>query len=369
MTAVAGIFFADDNIVFGGADLHRSKDWPGYRFSNIYIARERIGRKASDKSPHAGVGRALLGIKQYYEDEGRDFSEIKAISTASLGPHVAKIVGQEGHGIHLSGLRVKEWDNFDIVASVQSWRSEIMQGTKTPRLHEIPVHAYIDSEAMALGEYYRMIKTGEISTHSSGFPQDTLVLLLADTGINGAVIKRNSVFRGETHNELGHMRVNLHRDDILRCDGSPIPKDVKRGRRLSYLASLEALERRWGLSAKEYVKGKLKNGEKLDGDFIKYLGYYFGQAIANIALFYSPTKVKLVGRVFDHPDILKRIRHYYRKSAKWEGRNILYPGYPAQQDSDSFIQIQHHRDIGILGCLCGAAKACINDSTGVIHAR
>lgn len=331
MAIVAGIFFADDYVTYGVASCSDESTFPAFHFTDIAIS-----RSSSLDTPYQDTQTAMDAIRDYLSQIGLGLSDLKSVATASLGPHSAKQVGELGHGIHSTGLRREAWDGFDLVTEIKGYFPNELQ-------NQINVFSYIDAEAIALGEYFLRFRPTEESS-SNPIPQATIAVLLADEGVGGAVIKRKDIFRGDMHTELGHMRINVHKKD------NNVERESRIGRRLTHLASLSAIERRWRLTYEDYL-----NLPETD-PYLKFLGYYYGQATANITMFYTPTVIRLIGRMFDHPNLISQIRKYYREFSSWPDSELLYPGYPVQQIPEKYITVSDVKDAGIIGCFCGAMK-------------
>ncbi|MEN8796860.1 MAG: ROK family protein [Akkermansiaceae bacterium] len=146
------------------------------------------------------------------------------------------------------------------------------------------------------------------------------------TGIGGAVMIDGQLIHGMGHTEMGHMRVRRHDDDSYE-GGCPFHQDCLEG-----LASGPALEKRWGISAKDLP---------VDHPAWEIEADYLAQACLNVLTIAPPQKIILGGGVMHQKHLfplvnerLKKHLHHYLKIPD----DFIVP--PALGD-----------DAGLLGCV------------------
>ena len=137
---------------------------------------------------------------------------------------------------------------------------------------------------------------------------DSCLYITVGTGIGGGLIIHGQPVHGLTHPEIGHIRVNP-------LPGDPMPEGIcpYHGCCLEGMASGPAIERRWGISARElpeeHAAWDLESG-------------YLAQLCAMAMLAFSPEKIILGGGVMQQKFLLPRIR---AKTVELLGGYISHP--------------------------------------------
>lgn len=152
------------------------------------------------------------------------------------------------------------------------------------------------------------------------------------TGIGGGLLINGELIHGAGHPEMGHMRVNRHRDDDYggKC---PFHQDCLEG-----LASGPALGERWQRPAEELSP---------QHEAWEIEAFYLAQACANVLMISPPERIILGGGVMHQAHLFPLVR------AQLHG---LLNGYVAQDelsgDLSSFVVPPAlGDDAGLLGCV------------------
>ncbi|MBB36357.1 MAG: hypothetical protein CME88_09875 [Hirschia sp.] len=345
---LAGIFFADDYVIWGTAKaLDRAVGFPDMAlecfpdFVNLTSPREphsRARRFEASSAPLADLGTALDQMSKEI-----DLQNIGAITTASIGPFEDGKSGLVEGGRIIKGARREGWDQgIDLYGAV---KSEFER-----RIGSVPtIRCLGDTEAHVLGEHYLFRRSNSAlaqnKRNAKQMGRDTVAYLMLDEGVGGAVFQRGLFVRGEASLELGHMPV-YHRDNRLK----PAPCFSHKYSCLEGTIGLPNLRTSWGMDSDEIAKLEYEH------DLVQSIAFYIGQAVFQLSVFYAPTVILLGGRVMDHPDLLEMVQVCYEliasNSFDEEERVSLFPNYAAQYDTDEYIKRSTMPDTGVLGCLC-----------------
>ncbi len=149
---------------------------------------------------------------------------------------------------------------------------------------DIPIYFTTDVNASAYGE---MKNTGI----------KNLVYLTIGTGIGGGAIQNGYFIGGIGHSEMGHQRINRHRDDLTFEGICPFHGDCLEG-----VAAGPSLEARTGIL-----------GEKISSDdpIWDILSYYIAQAAINATLTLAPECIILGGGVMEKPNMISLIQKQF----------------------------------------------------------
>lgn len=148
----------------------------------------------------------------------------------------------------------------------------------------VPVGIDTDVNGAALAE----LKLG------AGVGLKSLVYYTIGTGIGGGGIADGQLIHGLVHPEMGHMILRAHPDDPAPHGFCPYHDGCLEG-----MANGPAIEKRWGISAKE-----------LPDDHIGWVieAEYLAQMCANTIVMLSPQKIVLGGGVMHRTHLFPMIR-------------------------------------------------------------
>ena len=196
-------------------------------------------------------------------------NRVSAIGLGSFGP-IDLNLSSKTYGYITSTPKVG-WKNINLVGQLKE-------------ALDIPIYFTTDVNASAYGE---MKNTGI----------KNLVYLTIGTGIGGGAIQDGYFIGGIGHSEMGHQRINRHRDD-LTCEGiCPFHGDCLEG-----VAAGPSLEARTGIL-----------GEKIPSDdpIWDILSYYIAQAAINATLTLAPECIILGGGVMEKPNMISLIQKQF----------------------------------------------------------
>ena len=168
---------------------------------------------------------------------------------------------------------------------------------------------------------------------------ESCLYVTVGTGIGGGLIIHGKPVHGLTHPEIGHIRVNPLPDD-------PMPEGIcpYHGCCLEGMASGPALEKRWGVPARELPE---------DHPAWKLESAYLAQLCAIALNAFSPEKIILGGGVMQQKFLFPEIR---RKTAELLGGYIVHPAVDAGL-ADLITEPGLGTDSGILGAWLLAKQA------------
>lgn len=163
------------------------------------------------------------------------------------------------------------------------WRGTDLAGPFQKRFG-CPVTIDTDVNAVALAE----------SLWGAGQGKQSVLYFTVGTGIGGGAVIGDRILRGQSHPEMGHMRVPRHRDDMDFAGVCPFHGDCLEG-----LASGPAILARWGHSLSELP-------ETHPGHDI--IASYLAQASVTIQAIFEPGAIIFGGGVMNTPDLINRVR-------------------------------------------------------------
>ena len=196
-------------------------------------------------------------------------NRVSAIGLGSFGP-IDLNLSSETYGYITSTPKVG-WKNINLVGQLKE-------------ALDIPIYITTDVNASAYGE---MKNTGI----------KNLVYLTIGTGIGGGAIQDGYFIGGIGHSEMGHQRINRHRDDLTFEGSCPFHGDCLEG-----VAAGPSLEARTGIL-----------GEKIPSDdpIWDILSYYIAQAAINATLALAPECIILGGGVMEKPNMISLIQKQF----------------------------------------------------------
>lgn len=196
-------------------------------------------------------------------------NRVSAIGLGSFGP-IDLNLSSKTYGYITSTPKVG-WKNINLVGQLKE-------------ALDIPIYFTTDVNASAYGE---MKNTGI----------KNLVYLTIGTGIGGGAIQDGYFIGGIGHSEMGHQRINRHRDDLTFEGSCPFHGDCLEG-----VAAGPSLEARTGIL-----------GEKISSDdpIWDILSYYIAQAAINATLTLAPECIILGGGVMEKPNMISLIQKQF----------------------------------------------------------
>ena len=196
-------------------------------------------------------------------------NRVSAIGLGSFGP-IDLNPSSKTYGYITSTPKVG-WKNINLVGQLKE-------------ALDIPIYFTTDVNASAYGE---MKNTGI----------KNLVYLTIGTGIGGGAIQDGYFIGGIGHSEMGHQRINRHRDDLTFEGICPFHGDCLEG-----VAAGPSLEARTGIL-----------GEKIPSDdpIWDILSYYIAQAAINATLTLAPECIILGGGVMEKSNMISLIQKHF----------------------------------------------------------
>ncbi|MFR4203164.1 MAG: fructokinase ScrK [Lactococcus lactis] len=196
-------------------------------------------------------------------------NRVSAIGLGSFGP-IDLNLSSKTYGYITSTPKVG-WKNINLVGQLKE-------------ALDIPIYFTTDVNASAYGE---MKNTGI----------KNLVYLTIGTGIGGGAIQDGYFIGGIGHSEMGHQRINRHRDDLTFEGICPFHGDCLEG-----VAAGPSLEARTGIL-----------GEKIPSDdpIWDILSYYIAQAAINATLTLAPECIILGGGVMEKSNMISLIQKHF----------------------------------------------------------
>lgn len=216
-------------------------------------------------TPEETMGRVV----EYFRGAVGRHGPLGAIGVGCFGP-VELDRGSRTYG-QVTGTPKSGWSGADVVGPIA-------------RGLGLPVVFDTDVNAAAVGEWRWGASRG----------LGTTLYLTVGTGIGGGAVVFSEPLHGLVHPEMGHMRV------IREPERDPYPGRCPfHGDCLEGLASGPAIEERWGQSAETLPPDH--PAWELEAD-------YLGQALANLVLVLSPSRIVLGGGVMEQDHLLPRVR-------------------------------------------------------------
>lgn len=186
----------------------------------------------------------------------------------------------------------------------------------------IPIGFDTDVDAACVGELI----------HGAGKGLNNVIYGTIGTGIGFGVYLEGKLIHGMMHTEAGHILLNKHPSDLDYIGPCPYHDNC-----FETLASGPSIEKRWGKKA-EYL---------FDLDEVwKLEAYYIGQALCDLIMCYSPSKIILGGGVMHNEKLFKLVRQETLKNLNGyiKRKEIL-------EDIDNYIVPPVLKDnAGIIGC-------------------
>lgn len=163
------------------------------------------------------------------------------------------------------------------------WRNYPLR-TEFLKALNVPVGIDTDVNAAALGE----------AQFGAGKGCDTVVYYTIGTGVGGGVLAEGRLHHGMIHPEMGHMVMRPHKDDPAPDGFCPYHKGCLEG-----MASGPAIEKRWGVSARELPEDHAAWDVEAE---------YLAQMCVNTIVMFSPGRIILGGGVMHQQQLFPKIR-------------------------------------------------------------
>ena len=162
----------------------------------------------------------------------------------------------------------------------------------------------------------------------------SLLYVTVGTGVGGGFVADGALLRGESHPEMGHVRLPRHPDDTAFAGTCPFHCDCLEG-----LVAGPAIAMRWGASLSELGA---------DHPAHQIIAWYLGQAIATWQAVLQPGRIVLGGGVMATPGLIEAVR----QTAAVAGR-----GYFAGDPREIVVSPGLGGDSGLLGAFAVARMA------------
>ncbi|MGN0801455.1 MAG: ROK family protein [Candidatus Faecivicinus sp.] len=204
------------------------------------------------------------GLIEYFQDKG-----IEALGIGSFGP------------LSLD----RNAPDFGAITTTPklAWRNYPLRKAFADAL-KVPVGIDTDVNAAALGE----------ATYGAGKGLDSLVYYTIGTGVGGGALVDGSLVHGLVHPEMGHMLLRPDPRDPTPHGFCPYHDGCLEG-----MANGPAIEKRWGISAKELPEDHV--AWEIEAE-------YLAQMCVNTIVTLSPKKIVLGGGVMHQLHLFPRIR-------------------------------------------------------------
>jgi fructokinase len=195
--------------------------------------------------------------------------DLAAVGIGSFGP--VNLDRASPHYGYITSTPKRGWQNTDVAGAFHAALN-------------IPVGFDTDVNAAALGE----------SRWGAARDVVSCLYLTIGTGVGGGAILDGRLLHGLMHPEMGHIRIphDLQRDPFPGA--CPFHGDCLEG-----LASGPAIQKRWGIPAKELLS---------DHPAWQLEARYLALAVANFVFTVSPARVILGGGVMDQVQLFAMIR-------------------------------------------------------------
>jgi fructokinase len=218
------------------------------------------------RTPDVTLDEAIAWLKAASAAHG----PLSAIGIASFGPlELDRAASNWGH---ITTTTKPHWSNTNFAQ-------------RFAREFGVPVGFDTDVNGAALAE----------ARWGAGQGQRINVYVTIGTGIGGGVIVGGVPLRGLSHPEMGHIRLQRHRDDLEFAGICPFHGDCLEG-----LASGPAIKARWGDSL-----------SKLPADHPGHdiIASYLAQLVVTLQAILEPGKIILGGGVMATPGLIERVRN------------------------------------------------------------
>ncbi len=215
----------------------------------------------------------LAAVNAYFTGQMAGGTAIEAVGIACFGP--VDLSPGSNHWGHVTATPKAGWQNIDVAGPIA-------------RATVLPVAFDTDVNGAALAE----------ARWGAGQGADPVIYVTVGTGIGGGAVVNGRPVHGLVHTEMGHIRVQRHRDDAFpgRC---PWHGDCLEG-----LACGPALIDRWGDDVADLPPDHPAWAMQAD---------YLGQLCATLILICSPQRLILGGGVMAQTHLYDAVRSRTRE--------------------------------------------------------
>lgn len=168
----------------------------------------------------------------------------------------------------------------------------------------------------------------------AGLPEGSLLYVTVGTGVGGGFVAGGRLLRGNSHPEMGHIRLPRHPADRDFAGTCSFHGDCLEG-----LVAGPAIEARWGASLSELGA---------DDPAHAIVAWYLGQAVVTWQAMLQPARIVLGGGVMGAPGLLGAVR---------EAAATAGGGYFAGDPREIVVAPGLGGDSGLLGALAVAYQA------------
>lgn len=224
----------------------------------------------------------------------------------------------------------RESDAFGSITSTPKpgWKNYPLRKAFAEALN-VPIGIDTDVNAAALGE----------ATYGAGKGLDSLVYYTIGTGVGGGVLADGQLIHGLLHPEMGHMLLRPDQNDPAPRGFCPYHDGCLEG-----LASGPAIEKRWGVSAKELPENHF--AWQLEAE-------YLAQMCVNTIVMLSPKRIVLGGGVMHQTHLFPRIR---RRTQELLNGYVAHPAI-LERIEETIVAPGLGDNAGAVGSLLLAAQA------------
>jgi len=202
-------------------------------------------------------------IINYFKDK-----DIEALGVSSFGP--LNLDENDPNYGDITMTPKPGWSNYPLLRELK-------------KALNVPVGIDTDVNGAALAE----------ATLGAGKGLDSLVYYTIGTGVGGGAVVEGKLLHGLVHPEMGHMLLRPREDDPTPHGFCPYHDGCLEG-----MANGPAIEKRWGVSAKELPEDHIAWDIEAE---------YLAQMCVNTALILSPKKIVLGGGVMHQLHLFPKV--------------------------------------------------------------
>ncbi len=229
------------------------------------VATGRDDIRATTRIPTTSPAETIGATLEWFSTQG----QLTHIGIATFGPvGLDRSSSDWGHILETPKLG---WSGTDLVGPVQ-------------KRFACPVAIDTDVNAVALAE----------SIWGAGQGQHSVIYFTVGTGIGGGAVIGDRILQGQSHPEMGHIRVPRHRDDVNFSGVCPFHGDCLEG-----LASGPAIIARWGHSLSDLPDTHPAH---------EIIAFYLAQASVTMQAIFEPGRIIFGGGVMHTPGLIERVR-------------------------------------------------------------
>lgn len=288
---------------------------------------EEIFKIDIDLDEKRPIGKKIEDVcNQFRKDKYEDIVRCtKRICVCSHGPILSSdknndLFGKVSHQSvyeELRGLNLKKESDGLVSCILDS--SKRVDRDDPLRIQNYVTCAAIGEAYMRTTNYRR--NHGDVKDIYNGSRGDILVLLNIDESITGGVVFGFTAQRSGAHPEMGQILAYISKDEPASWAGiSPQRANPKHDQSIHDMASIAALEARWGISLDKLQENPKHAAWDLEAK-------YLSQLVSATIYMYAPHQVVIGGPIMKTPNLLKRVRSKLHDRLYRNGG--LYLDYPA----------------------------------------